>query len=882
MPNYLKKEKVDLQKKLFSKAIEMGLNFKLRDKVLNLATFDELMSHFRESFPKNSLDLEILLNKIENELIPFSMNYASPYAMAFPDSGNGVAGITGDILSAFLNQNLINWHPCSPVATIIEMIVLNWFRELVGFPCRSELKSPVDVGGLVTSGGVSANTIALLLAREKAFPGAMRSGMASLNNDYSIIVPEAINHYSSRLSAGWLGLGEHNVIQAPVKDFKYNLVSLKKLIKNLNKVNKKPFFLVCYAGDSRSMTCDDFRSLYEICRTFQIWMHVDGCHGTQLLFSEKHKFKLDGIELVDSITFDPHKTLNVPYSISLLLLKDQKNLELIRRPEDIITGEEHSFGQLTPFFGSKAFLSLKLYMLLKNLGLNELKKVIEARCEMAQILADEINSHDYFLLINPKIDINSVVFMYCPNFFYKEILKDKTLICLLNTVNEAIQKKLLATGEIWLHTFNIPDLSNIFGYGIKTILRPLRFMSGNPILERKHLNTMLEKICEYGAMQLTFLNSKIQLNLSGISSEEQNNNSIQLILANNFSTEKAYSPEESSYEKNFSLRNNIGAVNDSYFLPGRTLCARTSEIILAIRRFCSIEFHNSQESFFVMIYGSYAYRFVKPTSDLDIVFFTNNYSIQRRDRIIAFIKQLHIRYGMKLDNEIPYERKILIPYEFLLKACQGDGIIKDGRWNIPKIEKNKKYLSSNELLLRFFIGVMVNPNILVAGNTTLYNVYRDIATKNLIRAVIYLNKRLQVSSVSLAEDFCLSTRGEFGDYYLGFSHTEPFISYLVQHLEQVLSEMNFKQCRGFFGILYEIDDIKKLAPERVHFFSNNDVKGSQENQQELVTEMFTGKSQFKNYVKHTHFYDQSPRINYKDKVELSFDQSVIRDRRISI
>jgi glutamate/tyrosine decarboxylase-like PLP-dependent enzyme len=147
MPNYLKKEKVDLQRSIFSRAIEMSLNFKLRDKVLNLASFDELMLHFRESFPKNGLDIDILLNKIENELIPFSMNYASPYAMAFPDSGNATAGITGDILTAFLNQNLINWLPCSPVGTIIEMIVLNWFRELVGFPCQSDLKSPVDVGG---------------------------------------------------------------------------------------------------------------------------------------------------------------------------------------------------------------------------------------------------------------------------------------------------------------------------------------------------------------------------------------------------------------------------------------------------------------------------------------------------------------------------------------------------------------------------------------------------------------------------------------------------------------------------------------------------------------------------------------------------------------
>lgn len=72
------------------------------------------------------------------------------------------------------------------------------------------------------------------------------------------------------------------------------------------------------------------------------------------------------------------------------MLRDTKNLRLCHRPEDIITGEEHSFGQITPFFGSRSFASLKLYFFIKNLGLNGISEMIDRRHEMACILANKI------------------------------------------------------------------------------------------------------------------------------------------------------------------------------------------------------------------------------------------------------------------------------------------------------------------------------------------------------------------------------------------------------------------------------------------------------------------------------------------------------------
>lgn len=256
----------------------------------------------------------------------------------------------------------------------------------------------------------------------------------------------------------------------------------------------------------------------------------------------------------------------------------------------------------------------------------------------------------------------------------------------------------------------------------------------------------------------------------------------------------------------FSFRNDTpDKAFHANLIPWTKLSSRVSEILLAIRRFCSIEFDKNKESFFVLIYGSYAYKLAQPTSDLDIVFVAENCTPSRRERVIHFVKTLHDKYGMNRDDEVPYEKKILIPYDFMSRACRGDGIYSHGQWAFPKITKSKENLSSDDLLLRFFMGVMANPHIFVDGNVNHYNSCRTTATQNLIRAIVYLNQLKQVSAISLAQKFCKNAAGESGDYYLGFSYVEPFKAYLAEHLESNLSQMNFTPQRGFFGTTYRVD-----------------------------------------------------------------------------
>ncbi|KAG4076081.1 hypothetical protein HA402_011427 [Bradysia odoriphaga] len=870
--NYINPVDLPVQKEILTRILDIGLKFKCRDSVIdetNVSDFDSLMSKiYEKNVPVKGIEVDKILDKFEKEMLPYCTNWASPCAMAFNDTGNSFAGIAGDVLATLLNQNVINWKPCSPLGTVVEMTVLHWLRQLLGYPCQEQLVSPIDVAGMVTSGGVASNTIATLLAREKASPNAMIHGLKN-SQKMVVIVPEGIDHYSSRLSVGWIGIGEANVIKAPTLNFAYDLNKLSSLLKQITDEGAKVVMLVCYAGDSRSMTFDNFIQLRKICDEYGIWLHCDGCQGTQLVFSRRlRQEKLKGIELSDSITMDPHKVLNIPYSISVLLIKDRKHLEFIRRPEDIITGEEHSFGQLTPFFGSRNFMSLKLYFLIKNLGLDGLDEVIERRCHMANVVSAEIGKVSQLLQINDKIELNSVIFMYFPRAIARQLpsmgsLKDKrAIVTVMNDINVSIQDKLFSAGDIWLHTFLIPDLSNALQFSDdepRADLRPLRFMSGNPILSTKHISLMISRVVAEGDALLRSYIANVNVDdpnyeifsnfefdsderwkisevnegheINGVNDVNDVNevNGVNGINGTNSSINGmngSINGESGISEvcKGFSIRNNDSSISadERYYLTREEFCKRKTELIVEIRQFCSTEFIQSGESYFVVVYGSYGYGFVKPRSDLDIVFYCSDEHCtdDRRSRIITFVKALHVKHNMQIDNEIPYPFKILLPYSFLKSACDGKGIIKTNgngqwSWHIPRILKSTEYLTSNEFLLRFFMGVFLNENFLVSGDAHMYNKCKGLAARNLTRAVISINGRKNVNSLTLAKDFCLSPTGEFGDYFLGFSDREPFTSHLLEFLEATLATMNLQHTPGKDGTRYIVQSADDLQPE--HF-----------------------------------------------------------------
>lgn len=463
--------------------LNMGLEFKLNNEFKSKKymgqNFDEILK-----MPYEGIELKELLKTFKQEILPYCSNFGNENFMGFPDSGNSIAGISGAILTDFLQQNLINSSFCAPIATYMEIAVIKWLREIMGYKIK-KINNIWDVGGIITYGGTGSNATAMLLARENFKKDTMKKGVKS-PSDYKIIIPKGIGHYSIRSSSMWLGCGD-NIIEVETENFRYNLKELEKtLVKNKGKI----MCVVSYVGDSRTMTIENLREVYKLVKKIDknIWLHADACHGFSLAFSKKLRKKIEGIEYFDSISIDPHKVLTIPYCVSALLIKNPKKFRLVTSTSDLIMQEDYAWGQITPFIGSKSWVSLKIWFMIKNIGINKIGKMIEERCLMAQKFANMIERSGDFILIN-DININSVVFMYVG--FKKEKIFDED-IEKLNELNIKIHNKMMDDGKYHLHQFSLPDDKGVLKKS--AIIYPLRYMSGNPNITEKTFENVLSYI----------------------------------------------------------------------------------------------------------------------------------------------------------------------------------------------------------------------------------------------------------------------------------------------------------------------------------------------------------------------------------------------------
>lgn len=425
------------------------------------------------------------LHDLVDRMLEDSINFSSPMFLGFPDAGNAVAGLVGSVVEALGQQNLLNASFCARAATFVEMATVQWLRELIGYQVTARVDGVATLGGVATTGGTSSNLLGLLMARKRAYPDAFRDGVPQRSRP--IVAPRAITHYSIAGAVGLLGLGTASIVQVPTREFRYDLAALDRTLSELVARGQPPMCVVVNAGDSRTLTIDPVAAVIAMVRerTPDTWVHVDACHGFQLLFSERLRGRLAGIDQADSIAIDPHKVLGIPYTLSYFLFRDPCEAEDFWSTSPLITGEPNSLGRLTPGIGSKAWFSLKLYLLLRHLGRARIGESIERRLALAAEFRARVESDPRLVCMTPVSDVNSVPFVYRGSVSGRGPAE-------ISRINRAIYQRLLHDGELYLHGFDLADDADRVGFGRDEKYFVLRYMAGNPSLTTADLDRAME------------------------------------------------------------------------------------------------------------------------------------------------------------------------------------------------------------------------------------------------------------------------------------------------------------------------------------------------------------------------------------------------------
>lgn len=496
------------QKQLFESLLDTCFDFysgKTRgNKFLQYKSPDELKSLVEEDLPSDGVPLEQLLDILEEKVGKYSIAQFDPEYLAFPDAGNAVPAIWADIYAKFINQNMIAFSRSAPVATFIEIQLIEWLRQLIGYEYKplAEIHSLSEVSGMITTGGHMSNHIAIMAALNHAFPEIKTKGLNSLNEEPAVILSGAISHYSFSSAMHHLGIGQGNLlISESTSEYTTDVASVEQLLVN-PPAGKKPFMVVGVAGNSRTTSIDDLRSLAKLCKKHNVWFHTDACHGGTLLFSPKHRKMLAGIEESDSVSLDPHKGLFSPYPLSFVMFKQRDTLTKFTRYEkEARDGSAWDLGYITPFYGSRGFESLKMWLTIKAFGLKGLEKIINDRQVLASQISDLVVRSGYFAVFN-EMSFYRMVFVYYPENVRRVVTEaqhiteeQKRMIKgLVDHYTHLINDALYTSGELCLDEFKLHDLGNFTGLSTDDRFVVMSITMGNPKQTLDKVRKALKKL----------------------------------------------------------------------------------------------------------------------------------------------------------------------------------------------------------------------------------------------------------------------------------------------------------------------------------------------------------------------------------------------------
>jgi glutamate/tyrosine decarboxylase-like PLP-dependent enzyme len=448
--------------------------------VCSAATPAELEDLFDEPLPLEGEDIAAVFERFRSDVIPHAMNIPSPrYFGLFNPTPLPVA-VWADTVASALNQNGAAWRN-SPSASVVEARVLRWLCELIGYGEASF--------GTLTSGGSEANLIGIKCARDRAAEGARDYGLRSSKATGELIVYASEQcHYSFVKSVDILGIGrEHLRKIATDERFHIRTDLLRAAIERDIAEGHTPVCVAGAAGATSTGIVDPLDELAAIAEEFKLWFHVDAAYGGALAFSEKHRWRLRGIERADSVTIDPHKWMFVPFMCGALLVRDGGRV--LRDGFDITpeylseerggTDVEYDFfryGQL----GTRRASALKVWAALKALGVRGYAEVVERQIELTGYMAARLDELEDFERVG------EVETALCCVRFLPKGAREKS-VAEQDELQRALQQRVERSGGAWFAT---------------TLLhgrRALRINVNSFLTEMRHVDYLVELLEREGA-----------------------------------------------------------------------------------------------------------------------------------------------------------------------------------------------------------------------------------------------------------------------------------------------------------------------------------------------------------------------------------------------
>ena len=334
-----------------------------------------------------------------------------------------IPSIIGSLLPAIYNPNLIS-DDMSYGLALTEVSVAAMVARLVGYDAEQS-------AGVFTFGGTGTTLYGVKLGIEKAFPDAMDNGVRG----DGVILASAQSHYCRLNVAGWLGLGEKNVVEVPThlqNDIRID--RLDAAARAAIHQGQNIVALVATMGTTDAFGIDDLDAVVDLrdrlvddyALDYTPHVHADAVIGWAWSVFNDYDFernplgfrprtvralaaacrRISKLHRADSIGIDFHKTGFAPYISSLFLVRDRADLQRLVRSRNEMpylfqSGERHP-GVFTLEASRSGSGVLSAYANLLLFGRVGLRVLLGHLVEMAESLREHLEGHNSITVLNDE------------------------------------------------------------------------------------------------------------------------------------------------------------------------------------------------------------------------------------------------------------------------------------------------------------------------------------------------------------------------------------------------------------------------------------------------------------------------------------------------
>lgn len=393
---------------------------------------EESLAFWQEDFQEGQSDVAAFFSKT----IQHSTHLHHPRYMGHQVTPPVPVAALAGLLSGMLNNGMAVYE-MGLVSNPLERILSELLAKKIGFDSHAS--------GLLTSGGTLANLTALLAARA-AKTDVWEDGTSER---LAVMVSEEA-HYCIDRAARIMGMGDEGIIKVPTNErFQIRTDLLEKYYNEASEKGLRVIAIIGSACSTSTGSYDDLEAIAAFAQKHQLWFHADGAHGGAVVFSDKFRYLVKGLNKADSVVIDWHKMLMAPALTTALIFKRNDDaFKTFQQKAQYLWANQHSkdwfnSGKRT-FECTKLMMSLKVYAILKAHGEQIFTDNVEYLYDLGKTFTELIKARPKFeLALEPESNI--VCFR----------LNNDSVS--LNELNGSIRKKLLEDGKFYIVQTTLAD-----------------------------------------------------------------------------------------------------------------------------------------------------------------------------------------------------------------------------------------------------------------------------------------------------------------------------------------------------------------------------------------------------------------------------------------